>query len=173
MSKTRLGIPILFGALVLFGCEPKDRQELADVATHTAHQGGKALQQAWASLNDKLANMDDKSTRDDIEQAKKELSQIERKAEKGARSDWEAARLEIDRLNAAEKVQDLEKEVSDAWDKAKAEEQDAERNVADAKEKAKDAQDRASALQKDLDSAKDLYQTAATKAQSAWDGISR
>lgn len=152
-----LGIALI--ALLVLGCEAKDRDSIAKETGKAWEHASRAAVTAWASLSKKVDEITPDSTMGAIEEARKAAASAQEQLSKIPNptpeilKQIEAAKAAVAKLDAAQRLRDLQ-------DRASA-------MVADAQKQADNAGKSAEAVRQNLMRANETFQKLQTEIQSA------
>ncbi|HWD37853.1 MAG TPA: hypothetical protein VG944_03335 [Fimbriimonas sp.] len=158
--------------VMIAGCAQKDRQALSDTTVAAAENVGQAFKAGWASLDEQLSRLDWDSSRKDLEGYKARLEKMRGEASKTATAQIDALQLQIKRIDAAEKVQDIRKKCDNALADMKAKSAEVGQDVERSRQELESASNRYNGLMQQLDDAKTEYDSLRDKAEEAWSAVS-
>jgi hypothetical protein len=159
-------------ALALAGlaasCEPKDQQDFQSRLAATQKQ----IQGVWQSANDEARNIDTSSTKDQIEKALDSLHRASIASSAETQKQAEAVKDQIERLDLAEKVQDLKARADSRLKDFNDLEKKAEKGIESSTQIEEQAQNDYLKAHAELALAQKAYDDATKRAQAAWKAAS-
>jgi hypothetical protein len=162
---------VVAALLTLAGCAPEDQKQFESGAQAALDKTEKGFAAAWKGATDQARKLDLNSSKEALDKAVAELKAKEVVASSYTQQQAAALRDQIDRLNLAEKVQDLQKEA----DSRLKDLDDLRKRTAQGIESSQKIRDQ---VEQDylkanaaLEGAKRDYDNATRKAQAAWDAV--
>ncbi len=155
--------------VALAGCEPKERDTFAKESGKAWEHASKAAVTAWNSVAKKVAAITPDSTREAMDSARKAAEGAQKKLSgipnptPEIMKQVEAAKASIAKLNAAERLKDLQERAAKMVEDAKKQAENAGKSVEDVKKNLSTANENYQSLMKDVESARENYETTAEK----------
>lgn len=153
---------ILGGAVV--GCSPGQQEQVATETRAAYDTTAKKVTEAWNSLNDQASRLDPGSAKSELESMKQKLQATESQATKAGQKQLEAVQDQWNRLDLAEKVQDLQVDAKQKLD-------DMNKARSEAGKGLDEANKAYAATEEKLAEAQKAYEEATKRTENAWNAL--
>jgi chromosome segregation ATPase len=165
MVTTKVKVLVVLAAIAAFGCSKHDTDSFVAQSQSAVKGVSSSVGKAWTSLNDQARNLDPSSSTQDLEKMKAQMADMEQKAAKTSKEQADAAKAQWDRLDLAEKVQNLQKDSEAKLKELDDDRKTASKNLEETNKEYEEAQAK-------LKDAQNAYDEATKRAEGAWKSIS-